>query len=419
MNMKRIGLAMTVLICVCATNVYAEDDAALLRAAHAGDADAMRRIGIRMHKRLCSRGNPTKGLQWLEKAVEQGDTDAMYYLGQVYASKKNYAKAARYLKQAAEGGHHKAEESLGKLPLKYSREIVEEKAEAGDYKACMRLLGAYVLGGKGVEVDSGEAWKCFEKAYDINEKSTMETLRGWEISRTAPIWEKLVTKQESENEEILVALAELYEKGGGNISADEEKAKKYYSDAATLGNLRAQGWLKERGLPCESREEKKERLAREEKERQERIAREERERRERADREERERRQAAEREAEGTRKVFRLILGRAHVSSAKFLACREGLTLDVELSLSEINAMLDFSDFFLQGRVMQRIGDRQFLANANGEPISVDVPPGDDVNFADGDMVHGIFLRNGDYQYKTVSGQWRTVRNYILILGSN
>lgn len=85
----------------------AEGDMILLRAAHRGNADAMRRIGMRMY-RGCSVGNRSTGIQWLEKAAGKGDAEAMYLLGRIYAAKNNRELSDEYLKKAADRGSIKA-----------------------------------------------------------------------------------------------------------------------------------------------------------------------------------------------------------------------------------------------------------------------------------------------------------------------
>ena len=85
----------------------AEGDMTVLRAAHRGDVNAMRRIGMRMY-RGCSVGDRSTGIQWLEKAAGKGDAEAMYLLGLIYAAKKNSELSKVYLEKASKLGNEKA-----------------------------------------------------------------------------------------------------------------------------------------------------------------------------------------------------------------------------------------------------------------------------------------------------------------------
>ena len=245
-----------------AGGLRAEDDVTLLKAAHKGSVSAMRRIGMRMYQGRCSRGNPSLGIKWLEKAVEKGDAEAMYCLGRIYQNKGNEKLAAEYLEKAAEAGYGKSSAAMEKLPLKYSLDGVTEKAKSGNYKACMRLLKAYLLGGDGVNLDANEAFKWYNQAVKIKEQKTRETLKKWNASQTVALWEKIANKNKDDRG-ALIYLAELYEKGADGLSKDDEKAKKYYQEAATAGDLQAVAWLKEKGVPFETKAERDARLARE------------------------------------------------------------------------------------------------------------------------------------------------------------
>ena len=238
----------------------AEGDMTVLRAAHRGDVNAMRRIGRRMY-RGCSVGDRSTGIQWLEKAAGKGDAEAMYCLGRIYQSKGSEKLAAEYLEKAVKEGHAKAASALEKLSLEYSCACVIEKAKSGSYRACMRLLKAYLIGGDGVNADINEAFKWYKQAATMKEKETRETLKKWNASQTVPMWEELAKNKE--DEEALMHLAELYSQGVDGLPKDEEKAKQYYKEAATAGNLQAVAWLKEKGVPFETKAERDARIARE------------------------------------------------------------------------------------------------------------------------------------------------------------
>lgn len=80
------------------------------------------------------------GLRWLERATQNGNTDAAYHLGKEYLTgksvQKNVVKAAEYLRHAADQNHPWANYLLGKLHLT----------------------------GNGVPKDEEAAWNCFRMA---------------------------------------------------------------------------------------------------------------------------------------------------------------------------------------------------------------------------------------------------------------
>lgn len=116
---KILSFAIVFLTYAVAAHLSAIDDLTLLKAAHNGDVDSMRRIGIRMY-RGCSRGNPSLGIEWLKKASENGDCKAMYCLGRIYYDKGNKDLAHNYLVNAATRGNIKAESFLHEKGLPFS-----------------------------------------------------------------------------------------------------------------------------------------------------------------------------------------------------------------------------------------------------------------------------------------------------------
>lgn len=81
----------------------------------------MRKIGMRMHRGTCFRGDPSTGIQWLKKAADSGDASSMYYLARVYLD-ENKELGESYMKRAADAGHSKAKA--------YFDKVVAEKKEA-------------------------------------------------------------------------------------------------------------------------------------------------------------------------------------------------------------------------------------------------------------------------------------------------
>ncbi len=107
---------------------WAEGDIDVLRAAHRGNVNAMRRIGMRMY-RGCSVGSPSAGIQWLERAAAKGDKESMYLLGRIYYDKKDEEMGRKFMENAASHGHRKAVIYMEKKGDAY--ENAKEEGELG------------------------------------------------------------------------------------------------------------------------------------------------------------------------------------------------------------------------------------------------------------------------------------------------
>lgn len=89
----------------------------LTLAAEAGDAEAMFSLGMfQLNQR-----QPQSALEWLKKAAEKNNAEAVKALGEEYIQgsfgEPDYKEGAKWLKQAAEQGSLEAQTSLGRLAL--------------------------------------------------------------------------------------------------------------------------------------------------------------------------------------------------------------------------------------------------------------------------------------------------------------
>jgi len=100
-------------------NLPVKDLQVLIKTAEQGDAEAQYELG-----RMYAEGNgvpqdDVKTAYWYEKAAEQGHADAQYYLGKMYfigkGVPKDAAKAALWMQKAAEQGHAGAQQVLGRV----------------------------------------------------------------------------------------------------------------------------------------------------------------------------------------------------------------------------------------------------------------------------------------------------------------
>jgi len=166
-----------------------------------------------------------------------GDTTSMTLLGTFYRDgyagvvEHDYAKAREWLKKAADKGDANAMSSLARLyyggqgvPEDYAkaRELFEKAADKGDANAMASLAWLYSQG-RGVARDYTKAREWFEKAADKGNASAMANL-GW-----------------------------LYQ-NGLDVAQDDAKAREWFEKGADKGDTEAMsslGWFYERGLSVE------------------------------------------------------------------------------------------------------------------------------------------------------------------------
>jgi len=95
------------------------------KAAEQGDTDAMLGLGnMYSHGRGVSQ-DYTKAVEWFRKAAEQGDADAQFYLGLAYSLgqgvPKDFDKAQELVRKAASGGSKNAKDFLAEMDAEGSK----------------------------------------------------------------------------------------------------------------------------------------------------------------------------------------------------------------------------------------------------------------------------------------------------------
>ena len=162
-----------------------------------------------------------KAKELYEKAVELNNLDAMFNLALMYQKgegvSQDYSKAKELYEKAVELGDS---EALFNLALMYQKgegvsqnyieaiELYKKAASIGDAKS-MYQLGDIYLSGDGVKRDYLEAFRWFEKAVELDHDAAM------------------------------YMIANMYENGYG-VEANLEKALEFYEKSSNLGNLKAQ-----------------------------------------------------------------------------------------------------------------------------------------------------------------------------------
>ena len=113
-------------------------------------------------------------INWYEKAAKLGNMYANEKLGNIYASKQDYKKAANFFEKAANGGDATSAYNLGyfytgglgvKRDLKKSLQWYEKSAKLGHIDAQLNL-GFMYIAGHGTKVDYKKAAYWIKKAKD-------------------------------------------------------------------------------------------------------------------------------------------------------------------------------------------------------------------------------------------------------------
>lgn len=192
----------------------------LIELANEGDIQAMDKVAMAylnggdvIHEEV--EPDPEKAVLWFEKMADAGSSNGMFNLGLHYAKgygvKRDFKKAAEWMKRALLAGDQDAERLVGE----YSR-LAEclRLAEEGDAEAQADLAAGYMsLGGSLEQAGVGEDYK--------------ESVK----------WAQLAADQG--NGDGLWTLALAYEHGRG-VEKDIEKAVRYYEQGAELGHSKCQ-----------------------------------------------------------------------------------------------------------------------------------------------------------------------------------
>ena len=145
------------------TSSAVESIEGLRRAAEAGDAEKMLRLGNRYRAGEGVQEDYTEAMRWYRKAADAGQKDALLYLGigyyNGYGVDKNVAETLRWYRKAADAGNANAMVNLG---YAYSK-------------------------GEGVAQDPAEAERWFRKAADAGNTDAIKLLqslqdlkKGWD-----------------------------------------------------------------------------------------------------------------------------------------------------------------------------------------------------------------------------------------------
>jgi hypothetical protein len=160
-----------------------------------------------------ARKESSVAVQRYRKAAEQGDAEAQYQLGRLYAYGLGVARdsteAAKWYRLAADQGHVSAQHWLGHL---YAQGQGLETAHAEAPEPAASEPGKRIAGPRALWSDAAEAAKWWRKAADQGDAAAQFDL-GW-----------------------------LYARGQG-VETNHSEALRWYRKSAEQGNASAQHWL--------------------------------------------------------------------------------------------------------------------------------------------------------------------------------
>jgi TPR repeat protein len=208
---------------------------------------------INLTNQIASQFHPEFTLDTARLAAENGDAQAQYFLGRLYAKgdgvPKDYAKAAEYFRQSAAQGYAWAQNNLGAfyaqglgVPQDYSEAVkwFRKAADQGDPLAQCSLGLSYSLG-RGVPTNITEALKWYQLAAAQNQPDALLALGGLYLGgRGIPAdhieARKWLEKAAAQNcADAYNDLGLIYEQGGAGLNKNMGQALKYYRLAAEKG----------------------------------------------------------------------------------------------------------------------------------------------------------------------------------------
>ena len=144
--------------------------------AEAGDDEAQIALAQRYRFGVDVPKDSAKAVEWFQKAAEQGNVQAQFSVGYMYAAgengfERNLTKAAEWYRKAAEGGHANAQANLGNMYMVGAKDLpmalywFQQAVDQGNAIAQNAMAGMYA-NGNGVPRDQQKAITLYQKAAD-------------------------------------------------------------------------------------------------------------------------------------------------------------------------------------------------------------------------------------------------------------
>ncbi len=225
--------------------------------AEQGQADAQFFLGLMYASGQGVPQDYKEAVKWYSLAAEKGQADAQFFLGGMYDKgegvPQDYKEAVKWYRLAAGQGDSDAQFFLG-LMYEYGQGVPQDYKEAvkwyrlaatHGYGAAQNRLGVMYEFGKGVPQDDKQAVKWYRLAAEQGKREAQFNLGlMYEMGQGVPQDEKQAVKwyrkaAEQGNSEAQYFLGHMYMKGRG-VPQDDKQAVKWYRLAAEQGKREAQ-----------------------------------------------------------------------------------------------------------------------------------------------------------------------------------
>ena len=204
--------------------------------------------------------NYTEAKPWLERAAQQGNRDAQFYVGKMYSKgwgvDKDYTKAVMWYRKAAEQGNRDAQNNMGFMygrgfGVKKNASIAVRwyrKAAMQGGPVAQNNLGTMYKNGQGVEKNLKQAIKWYRKAARQGNRAAQYNLGTMyyygtgieENDAEAAKWYRRAAEQDNKFAQYNLAIMYFY---GKAVEKDYAQAAKWYRRAAEQGDGEAQSKL--------------------------------------------------------------------------------------------------------------------------------------------------------------------------------
>lgn len=114
--------------------------------------------------------NPKKGIDWFQRAINQGNSNAMLKLGDYYRVEQNWDEAIRLYQQAVKLGNSNAMVNLGAI---YQRGEGAKQNRVEAIRHAMVNLGVSSQRGEGVRQNWDEAVRLYQQAVELGNSKAM------------------------------------------------------------------------------------------------------------------------------------------------------------------------------------------------------------------------------------------------------
>ena len=230
------------------------------RAADAGDAAAMFRLGDCYFHGQGVEADSAQAMEWYQKAADAGNAEGMTRLGDCYfhgqGVEVDYEQAVEWYQTAADAGDAAAMSRLGDcyfqgrgIAMNFVRaaEWYQRAAEAGNSDG-MVGLGRCYEDGYGVEQDDELAMEWYQKAANAGNAEAEERLAEYSSQEAetqqngAQALEEYRQAAEAGDVDAMYSLGECYSTGRG-VERDDAQAAEWYRRAADSGHVEAMSRL--------------------------------------------------------------------------------------------------------------------------------------------------------------------------------